>query len=198
MQLKLFILPVKNVTAAEAEMNAFLRGHRVLAVKKEFVPDGENSFWTFCVEHLEGTTPPAGLVRGDMFIAPTPATSPSPVRGGMFIALAWGAVSSPARGDMFIAPTPNTCPSPVRGDMFIAPTSATSPSPVRGGMFIAQAKDGFSRSGVSSGAMPPLPGWTTVLPWFYKHAAPMGLACRLDAGCYKHGVPTGLGNGPNN
>ena len=39
-------------------MNAFLRGHRVLAVKKEFVPDGENSFWTFCVEYLEGT--PAG------------------------------------------------------------------------------------------------------------------------------------------
>ncbi len=53
MQLKLFILPVKNVAAAEAEMNAFLRSHRVLAVKKEFVSDGENSFWTFCVEYLE-------------------------------------------------------------------------------------------------------------------------------------------------
>ncbi len=35
-------------------MNTFLRGHRVLAVKKEFVPDGENSFWTFCVEYLDG------------------------------------------------------------------------------------------------------------------------------------------------
>ena len=53
MQLKLFILPVKNLAAAEAEMNAFLRSHRVLAVKKEFVGDGENSFWTFCVEYLE-------------------------------------------------------------------------------------------------------------------------------------------------
>ena len=50
MQLKLFVLPIKNLGAAEAEMNAFLRGHRVLAVKKEFVADGENSFWTFCVE----------------------------------------------------------------------------------------------------------------------------------------------------
>jgi len=48
MQLKLFVLPIKNLGAAEAEMNAFLRGHRVLAVKKEFVADGENSFWTFC------------------------------------------------------------------------------------------------------------------------------------------------------
>ena len=45
MQLKLFILPVKSVDAAEAEMNAFLRSHRVLAVKKEFVSDGENTFW---------------------------------------------------------------------------------------------------------------------------------------------------------
>ena len=34
-------------------MNGFLRSHRVLAVKKEFVPDGENSFWTYCVEYLD-------------------------------------------------------------------------------------------------------------------------------------------------
>jgi hypothetical protein len=42
MQLKLFILPVKNLDAAEAEMNAFLRSHRVLTVEKEFVADGED------------------------------------------------------------------------------------------------------------------------------------------------------------
>jgi phage protein D len=45
MQLRLFILPVKNLSAAEAEMNAFLRSQRVLAVKKEFVANGENSCW---------------------------------------------------------------------------------------------------------------------------------------------------------
>jgi hypothetical protein len=60
MQLKLFVVPVKNLGGAEAEMNGFLRGHRVLAVKKEFVPDGENSFWTFCVEYLDGTTAATG------------------------------------------------------------------------------------------------------------------------------------------
>jgi hypothetical protein len=43
MQLKLFTLPVKNLDAAEAEMNAFLRSHRVLTVKKELVADGENN-----------------------------------------------------------------------------------------------------------------------------------------------------------
>jgi hypothetical protein len=35
MQLKLFTIPIKNVSEAEAEMNGFLRAHRVLAVKKE-------------------------------------------------------------------------------------------------------------------------------------------------------------------
>jgi len=35
MQLKMFVVPIKNVNEAEAEMNGFLRGHRVLAVKKE-------------------------------------------------------------------------------------------------------------------------------------------------------------------
>ena len=54
MQLKLFVLPIKNLGVAEAEMNAFLRGHRVLAVKKEFVADGENLFWRFCVEESNG------------------------------------------------------------------------------------------------------------------------------------------------
>jgi hypothetical protein len=62
MQLKLFIVPVKNLSIPENEMNAFLRSHRVLAVRKEFVSDGENSFWTFCVEYLEsvpmGQVPP--------------------------------------------------------------------------------------------------------------------------------------------
>jgi len=54
MQLKVFVLPVKNLGAAEAEMNAFLRGHRVLAVKREFVAEGENSAWKLCVEYLDG------------------------------------------------------------------------------------------------------------------------------------------------
>lgn len=60
MQLKLFVIPIKNVSEAEAEMNGFLRGHRVLTVKKEFAADGENSFWTFCVEYLDGTAAETG------------------------------------------------------------------------------------------------------------------------------------------
>jgi hypothetical protein len=44
MQPKVFMARVENVTAAEAEVNTFLRGHRVLAVKREFAADGENLF----------------------------------------------------------------------------------------------------------------------------------------------------------
>lgn len=46
MQIRIFIIPIKNVDHSEVEMNRFLRSHRVLAVKKEFGVDGENSFWT--------------------------------------------------------------------------------------------------------------------------------------------------------
>jgi hypothetical protein len=54
MQLKLFIVPVKNLSLPEGEMNAFLRSHRVLAVRKEFVSDGENSLpW-----QIRGRKPP--------------------------------------------------------------------------------------------------------------------------------------------
>ena len=62
MRLKLFVVPIKNLGGAEAEMNGFLRGHRVLAVKKEFVADGENSFWRFCVKYLDGIGGGAGAL----------------------------------------------------------------------------------------------------------------------------------------
>jgi superfamily II DNA helicase RecQ len=61
MQLKLFTVPIKNLAVPEGEMNAFLRGHRVLAVRKEFVADGENSYWTFCVEYMDGSAGAAVL-----------------------------------------------------------------------------------------------------------------------------------------
>jgi superfamily II DNA helicase RecQ len=63
MQLKIFVIPVKNSEDAEAEMNRFLLGQKVLSIKKEFVAEGENSFWSFCVEYLTRTVPEEG-VRG--------------------------------------------------------------------------------------------------------------------------------------
>ena len=67
MQLKVFILPLKNVSAAEAEMNAFLRSHRVLAVKKEFeIEDwGTDRIMAGQNHLLNGVDSPELLVLGD-------------------------------------------------------------------------------------------------------------------------------------
>ncbi len=41
---------------AQEELNGFLRSHRVLAVDRYFVDQGTNSFWSVCVDYLEGAT----------------------------------------------------------------------------------------------------------------------------------------------
>lgn len=55
-QYQFFIMPI---TAAEQdidEMNRFLRGVRVIKTHKEFVQQGENSFWALCIEYLAGAS----------------------------------------------------------------------------------------------------------------------------------------------
>lgn len=60
-QFKTFLLPLEPDAAAEDELNAFLRGHRVVDVQRVcFPPRG----WCFCVEWLDGA---AGGVRGAKF-----------------------------------------------------------------------------------------------------------------------------------
>lgn len=54
MQWQCFRVPVNNRDAAEEEFNRFLRGHRVLAVHREFVAQGESSYWALAVEYLPG------------------------------------------------------------------------------------------------------------------------------------------------
>ncbi|MBL9172638.1 MAG: HRDC domain-containing protein [Verrucomicrobiales bacterium] len=38
-------------------LNRFLRSHRVVGVRREFISDGENSCWAFSVEYLDGESP---------------------------------------------------------------------------------------------------------------------------------------------
>ena len=51
-QIAAFFVPISCGEAMQDEMNAFLRGHRVLQVEKTFTGNG----WSFCVEWLEGST----------------------------------------------------------------------------------------------------------------------------------------------
>jgi superfamily II DNA helicase RecQ len=48
-------IPARAPGAAQDELNAFLRSHRVLAVDRRWVEQGENSFWAFCVDYLESS-----------------------------------------------------------------------------------------------------------------------------------------------
>jgi len=57
MQYKIFSLPFSGDVDREEEMNLFLRQHRVVNVAREVTSVNGNSFWTFCIEFLEGGKP---------------------------------------------------------------------------------------------------------------------------------------------
>jgi len=49
-----FAIPARGDNGLQEELNRFLRSHRVLTVHREFVAQGDNSFWALAVEWLEG------------------------------------------------------------------------------------------------------------------------------------------------
>jgi superfamily II DNA helicase RecQ len=56
-----FRLPVAGSPEQAETLNAFLRGHSVVVVRKEWVAAGLESFWAFCVEYHEfGAGPTSG------------------------------------------------------------------------------------------------------------------------------------------
>lgn len=65
MQYRFFRIPVNDNDQAAEEMNRFLRSAKVLAAHRQFVEQGESSFWAMAVEYLpvEGRQDP-GEKRG--------------------------------------------------------------------------------------------------------------------------------------
>jgi predicted RNase H-like HicB family nuclease len=59
MQLKFFRIPANDPGAFGDDLNAFLRGHRVLEVQRELVREAGSAWWAVCVEYL-----PAAAGRG--------------------------------------------------------------------------------------------------------------------------------------
>ena len=53
MAYRFFAIPIRDEGSAAAELNGFLRSHRVLAVDRRWVEQGSESFWSFCVDYLE-------------------------------------------------------------------------------------------------------------------------------------------------
>jgi superfamily II DNA helicase RecQ len=57
-------IPANGQGSAKEELNKLLRGGRIASVRKEFVANGEDSFWAFCIEFLDGALGVADRGRG--------------------------------------------------------------------------------------------------------------------------------------
>jgi superfamily II DNA helicase RecQ len=64
MAFRFFTVPIQNAEQAEAELNGFLRRHKVLSIDRRWVEQGSTSFWTFCVDYLDGQASGSGGDRG--------------------------------------------------------------------------------------------------------------------------------------
>jgi hypothetical protein len=62
MAFKFFTVPIQDDGTAAAELNGFLRSHRVLSVDRRWVEQGA-SFWCFCIDYLEPSSGGTGPGR---------------------------------------------------------------------------------------------------------------------------------------
>jgi len=53
MQIKIVTIPLLDSSVAEAELNRFLRSHRILQVDKGFIPE-DNGCWSVFVTYMDG------------------------------------------------------------------------------------------------------------------------------------------------
>lgn len=56
MQFKLFEIPVGSDGSALQEMNAFLRGNKIMEVENQLISNTKGACWCFCVRYLEGSS----------------------------------------------------------------------------------------------------------------------------------------------
>ena len=63
-QMRFFLIPMRSLREAEEELNHFLGGVRVVHIHREFVDQGDNSFWSIAVEYLTGDSAQAGPFGG--------------------------------------------------------------------------------------------------------------------------------------
>jgi len=54
MQIKVFSVPAVGGESANEEMNAFLRGHKILQVEQQLVSGSEGTYWSFCIRYIQG------------------------------------------------------------------------------------------------------------------------------------------------
>jgi len=60
MQIKVFSVPVVSGEAVNDELNAFLRGNKILQVEQQLVASAEGTYWSFCIRYI-GKSSGSGL-----------------------------------------------------------------------------------------------------------------------------------------
>lgn len=60
LQYKFFRIPLQSLEESEEALNRFLRSVKVVHVQREFVAQGENSFWTLAIEYMPSEDGSAG------------------------------------------------------------------------------------------------------------------------------------------
>jgi hypothetical protein len=63
MPYRFFSIPTTHGEDAERELNTFLAQHKNVRVDKQFVPDGERSFWAVAVTYAADAKPMSGGTR---------------------------------------------------------------------------------------------------------------------------------------
>ena len=57
-------VPANGQGGSKDALNRFLRGGRIASIRKEFVANGEDLFWAFCIEYVDGAgVPPSGAEK---------------------------------------------------------------------------------------------------------------------------------------
>ena len=63
MQVRIFTIPVLDDGSTGEEMNAFLRGQKILTIDKELLTLNNQAYWTFCITYLPQGGTSAGPQR---------------------------------------------------------------------------------------------------------------------------------------
>jgi superfamily II DNA helicase RecQ len=53
MQVQIFSIQAIDNSEDLQKFNAFLRGHKIIDIEKQFVNNGSESFWSFCLRYVE-------------------------------------------------------------------------------------------------------------------------------------------------
>jgi len=52
MQVQIFSISAIENSSELQKMNAFLRGHKIIDIEKQFVNNASESFWSFCIRYI--------------------------------------------------------------------------------------------------------------------------------------------------